>query len=184
VRATALALVAAAGLAAACDDGFGPIRWEATPDTATLYSLARPELLGLPSAYDFVNLLPVRVESPGATGQWDVALTEEAGTLALLPAGAVGTLPARAGIAVMRGRPFEAVDRAPGDTAAYERRRPVPVETGVVYVVRTAPRISSGCTYFAKVQPLVVDAVAGLFRFVVVRNPLCNDRALVPPEDD
>jgi len=36
---------------------------------------------------------------------------------------------------------------------------------------------------YAKMKALALDAMAGSFRFEVVRNPYCNDRRLIPPED-
>ncbi|MGH7481494.1 MAG: hypothetical protein ACRELV_05020, partial [Longimicrobiales bacterium] len=61
-----------------CDDPFDP-RWPPgteTPDTVELFSLARPEYQGLPSAFDFTPSARRRVvvEQPGETGNWDVAL--------------------------------------------------------------------------------------------------------------
>jgi hypothetical protein len=62
----------------------------------------------------------------------------------------------------------------------------VPIQPGRVYIVRS--RRESCFTFgvgvrYAKLKALDVDPVAGTFRFEVARNPNCNDRALVPPED-
>ncbi|MCJ7628965.1 MAG: hypothetical protein MUO50_11340, partial [Longimicrobiales bacterium] len=53
----ALPLLAAA---MACDDDLYKINWEENPDTAYLYSLARPEL-NLLSAFDFISRIPIRI---------------------------------------------------------------------------------------------------------------------------
>jgi hypothetical protein len=77
------------------------------------------------------------------------------------------------------------VVEAPGDTAAY-LREPVAIRDGAIYVVRSR-RV--GCftggtgVYYAKLQAIAVDPVAGTFEFAVVRNPNCNNRALIPPQD-
>jgi len=166
-----------------CDDDFGPFPWDATPDTLAVYSLAREELHGLPAAIDFVSVQVVRVDQPGASGLWDVALSELDGEFVLLPAGAVSGIGLRPGIAVIEDQAFEDVVRAPRDTAAYTRTEPVPVRTDVVYVIRTGRRTGSSCSYFAKAEVVTADADAGRVEIQVVRNINCNDRDLVPPDE-
>jgi hypothetical protein len=76
------------------------------------------------------------------------------------------------------------VTEAPRDTAAYSQS-PVQLRTDVVYVLRSrrAPcGFTSGHRY-AKMQPIELDHARGIYRFAVVRNPYCDDRALVPPQD-
>ncbi len=87
VACLAVATILAVG-AVGCDDPYA-IDWEESPDTAFIYSMARPEL-NLPSAYDFVGNLPLRVEAPLSTGQWDLALDTQGGELVFLPPGALG----------------------------------------------------------------------------------------------
>lgn len=185
MRGTALLTLAALAGVTACDDGFGPFNWDSTPDTIAVYSLARQELLGLPSAIDLASgiVQAVRVEVPGASGAWDVALTEEGGQFVLLPAGAISGIGLRPGIAVIEGQAFEDVVRAPRDTAAYSRTEPVPVRTDVVYVIRSGRRAGTSCVYYAKATATAVDADAGRVELQVVRNPLCSDRFLVPPDE-
>ena len=180
-----LLLAAAAFSMAACDDDLGLGTWSAAPDTATLFSLSRPDLIGLPSAYDFINHTVFEVESPGATGQWDIALRDEGGQLALVPAGAFEGQDSRAALALITGGTFDSLDEAPGDTSAYSRNAVV-VQAGQVYAVRTR---RAGCTFttavrFGKMRIIAVDPVAGTVKFEAVVNPFCNDRSLVPPEDD
>ena len=77
-------------IVAACDDPFGPAFWDATPDTVVLYSASRAEFIGRPSAVDITSI-PVAalpIESPAITGNWDFALTDLNGGLALVPASA------------------------------------------------------------------------------------------------
>lgn len=180
-----LALAAAVSLTVGCDDNFGPEQLDFRQDTAALFSLDRPEYVGRPAAYDFIRLREVVVESPGETGEWDVALTGEAGELFLTPAGALVQLNSRPAIAVVRDRTFEALARAPADTA-FRETEGVLAETGSVYVVRTRrfAVVGGSCVNYAKVQPLEVDEAAGTLRFRTVQNPNCNDRALVPPSED
>jgi hypothetical protein len=80
----ALTILLLAGAVSACDDDpFGLRDWAAAPDTVLLYSLARPEL-NLASAFNFDRRLVLRIEAPGSTGQWDVAVDTEGGRLVLL----------------------------------------------------------------------------------------------------
>ncbi|HET9947845.1 MAG TPA: hypothetical protein VFQ22_02850 [Longimicrobiales bacterium] len=183
---------AAAGLAllalalAACDDDPFRFDWDDTPRTAQLYSLALPTP-GLPSGYSFVEHFAVLVESPGATGRWDVALGTEGSSLVLLPPGALG-VGGNGGIATITDRTFDEVTEAPGGEV-YETRAPVPVASGQVYVVRTTPRPTriGTCTYFAKLEPTEIDVAAGqlTFRYLTAGGltPICNSREFVPPDD-
>jgi len=185
VRGKALLTLAALASATGCDDGFGPFDWNSTPDTVAVYSLARDELLGLPSALDFARgrVQLIRVDLPGASGLWDVALREVDGEFVLLPAGVVGGIGIRPGIAVVEDQAFEDVLRAPRDTAAYTRAEPVQVRTDAVYVIRSGRRAGTSCIYFAKAEVVAVDADEGRVDIRVVQNPYCNDRFLIPPSE-
>ncbi|MGH7552655.1 MAG: hypothetical protein ACREMQ_06460 [Longimicrobiales bacterium] len=184
IRFFAIPLVIAAG---GCDDGIGPAFWDSTPDSVTLFSISRADLIGLPSAYDVIQLRPVTVENPAATGTWDFALAEQNGQFVMVPAGSFGGITSRAGIATLGPGSLDAVTEAPRDTARFSTA-PVPIATGSIYVLRSR---REGCGAFggtgvryAKLHAVAVDAATGTFRFAVVRNPYCNDRALVPPEDE
>jgi len=170
--------------AAACDDNLFP-DLPVTADTTTVYSLARPELSGYPSAFNIAGMRLVVVEAKGATPNWDVALSERDGSMVLLPAGAITGVPAQAGVAMVPGKTFEEVRTAPRDTAAYERRNPVPVEVGRVYVARSRAirRLGIVCYYYAKLQPLSIDQSRGAVSFEVVANPNCSDRSLEVDEE-
>lgn len=183
--ASALVLATGALLAfGACDDDPYAIPWEEAPDTVTLHSLARPEL-NLYSAFNFTNRRRIRVESPTATGVWDVAVDTRSGSIVLLPPGALGVHTARARIATIAGTSFEEVTEAPLDTASYVSAAPVPVAYGNIYVVRTnqqAGVFGSQCVYYAKLEPLDIDAAGGTLTFVFDSNPVCNDPRLIPPD--
>lgn len=181
MRPWSLLILAVAALVVGCDDRFGPVDWDATQDTAILFSAARPELLGLPSAFDFVTESPVQVEQPGATDTWDVVLTEQGGQFLLVSADTLPALTSRAAIALVRGRAYEEVARAPEDTA-FHVAVAVQVGSDVVYVVRT--RRVNACIRYAKAEPITLDAARGSFRFAFARNPNCGDRSLVPPDGD
>lgn len=182
------AALAAAGSVACGDDLTGPTNWTAVVDTVTLYSLARPELQGLPSGVDFVASggRPVVVEALGATGNWDIALSERNGQLVLLPPGAVAGAPSsNAAIAVIRDQAFEQLARAPTDTTAFESQEPVTLEQAPVYVVRSHLNPSfRACFYYAKLELVDVDPAVGRARLRYTRNPLCNNRDLIPPDED
>lgn len=172
----------------ACDDPFGPVFWDASPDTLLIYSASRPEYIGQVSAVDIATtsapVLALPIESPAVTGNWDFALLDDQGGLALVAAGAFAGLDSRARIAVLPDRTLESVTRAPRDTASFTAE-PVPIEAGTVYVIRSRRAscgLSSGYRY-AKLRAVAIDEVAGTFRFEVVRNPICDDRSFVPPEE-
>jgi hypothetical protein len=188
VRAPALGLpllLALALITAGCEEPLTDVEWTAFPDTVVLYSLARPEL-DRQSAFNFNVRTPVRLEAPGATGEWDVALDTRGNQLVLLPPGALGVT-SRARVLQVAGQTFDQVVEAPADTMLYSATLPVPVQLGSTYVVRTDFRTTpfgSQCIYFAKLEPLKVDVAAGTLEFVYDVSPVCNDRRLVPPDTD
>jgi hypothetical protein len=184
MRAASVVCALALVTTAACDDGLGPLTWDATPVTAVIYSLARSELVGQPSAYDVVQLRRVVVESPGATGSWDIALSEQNGQFVFMTAGEFPGIDDDILIAESMERTLAAVAEAPADTADYTRG-PVPVVEDRIYIIRT--RVASCVTfgsgpYFGKFQVLSIDETAGSIELAVVRNRYCNDRDLIPPE--
>ncbi len=183
-RASALPLLALLALATGgCGEAVTDFRWVALPDTVELFSLARPEL-DRQSAFNFTLRQAVRIEVPGATGQWDVALDTRANQLVLLPPGALG-VESRARVMALTGRTFGQVEEAPSDTLLYSALQPVPIQLGSTYVVRTdlrATPFGGRCTYYAKLEPLTIDVAAGKLRFVYDVSPVCNDRRLVPPD--
>lgn len=169
----------------ACGDNFGPGFWVAVPDTMALYSASRAEYVGFRSALniasDPVSALPI--EAPGVTGNWDLALSEDASGLVLVPAAAFDGLDSRARIATIDNVSFEDLDQAPRDTTEYTAQ-PVPVRAGEVYVIRSR---RAGCGFtsgyrYAKLEPVEIDVAAGILRFAIIRNPICDDRSFVPPE--
>lgn len=174
---------------AACDDPFGPRGWDATADTAQIWSASRTELIGFPSAWDFTTdpTRPVMVEAPGATQSWDVVLIDYNGALALAPASFFTGQGTRAAIAVRPSTTLESITRAPRDTASYQRS-PVPLRVGDVYIIRTRIQVCENGigtgTRYAKIAPVSIDPEAGTLRFALVRNPYCDDRDLVPPDED
>jgi hypothetical protein len=182
-----LLTVAAVFVLAACDDPFGPQPWNPNPVEITLYSASRPAYIGLVSALDLVAepVSAVPIEAPGATGQWDVVLVDlPGGGLALAPADALGGAPQRVGIAVIENRSFIEITEAPRESEAYSEE-PVALRAGVVYVIRSRRGQCGFMTghRYAKMQPIEIDAERGIYRFAVLRNPFCDDRALVPPQD-
>jgi hypothetical protein len=182
-------------MVAACDDPFGPAVWDATPDTILIYSASRAEYLGRGSAIDIasvpVSVLPL--EAPAVTGNWDFTLTDVAGGLALTPASAFQGLESRARVGVLSNRELEDVTQAPRDTTASVVDgwsgfgvQPVLLRQGDVYIVRSRRAscggASSGSRY-AKLRPVAIDVAAGTLSFEIVRNPFCDNRSFVPPEE-
>ena len=167
----------------ACGDDPFSFNWNDQPDTVVLYSLARPEL-NVPSGFNFLSAATVTIESPNATGSWDVALDTQGGELVLLPPGALG-VDSRARIAPLDGLTLDEVQEAPTDSTVYVSAAAVPVRTGTVYVVRTGQRQGSfgrRCVYYAKMEAIDIDVAEGALRFRHVTNPVCNDRRLIPPD--
>lgn len=178
-----LVLSLAVLVAAACGDDPFQVRWQAIPDTVDLYSMARPEL-NLPSALDFHNGTRWRVQTPLATGRWDVALDTREGELVLLPPGALG-IESRAAIAKIDSLTFDTLLEAPTDSASYAIDRPVPVQAGSVYAIRTHQIpgfLGTLCVYYVKMEPLVIDAAAGRLTFRFIDSRSCNDPSLIPPD--
>lgn len=177
----ACALLAGSFALGACDDQVGN-GWIPEKDTVVLFSLARPEL-NLPSAYSFATRAPYRVEAAGASGTWDLAVDTRGGQLVMLPPGALG-ISSPAGIAPISGTSWLELDRAPGDTAAYIKDVPVPIEVGKVYVIQTnfvPVSFGGSCVKYAKMEAVATDVDAGTFTFYYDANPFCNDRHLIPP---
>ena len=184
-HAPAAATVAALlmGLGACGDDPFS-FRWDASPDTVQLYSLARPEL-NLQSGISFVPPPSTSiVEQPNSTGGWDIALDTRGAELVLLPPGALG-ITSRARISALGPVNFDDVVEAPEDTLLYEDDQPVSLSNGSVYIVRTNRRVGSfgsSCVYYAKLEPVTIDVTGGTLLLRFVASPVCNSRDLVPPE--
>jgi hypothetical protein len=172
-------------LTTACDDDLFRVNWVENPDTVILFSLARPEL-NLRSGFDFLSRTPIRIESPEATGKWDMVLDTHEGGLVLLPPGALGIEGTKARIIPMGPVDFDEVRRAPSDTTTYIGDEPVPVEVGHVYVVRTRQQAGfygRQCVYYGKFEPLEEDPVEGRLTFMFDVSPVCNSRKLYPPKD-
>lgn len=183
-RASILALLLALPGLWACDDDPFKINWTLSPDTVLLYSLARPEM-NLKSAFDFVGRVPVRVESPSAVGEWDMAVDTQDGVLVFVPPGAIGITGSKASIAPMGDMPYDEIQKAPRDTTAYVKDRVVPVVVGDLYVIRTRQKVGSWgsqCVYYGKMEPLTADPETGILTFQYDISPVCNDRKLVPPK--
>lgn len=174
-------------LTAACDDPFGPRSWSDVPDTVTIYSASRAEYAGFGSVVD-VTAVPVAVlplEAQGLAGNWDFTVTDLNGGLALTPSSAFPALESRARVHVVTAATLADVTQAPRDTTLYTANA-VPISAGDVYVVRSRRSgcgLSSSGYRYAKLRPVEIDVQRGTFRFEIVRNPYCDDRSFVPPED-
>jgi len=168
----------------ACEDDFYTIRWEESPDTVILYSLARPEL-NLYSGFDFLGRRGVKIESPSAVNGWDLALDTRDGKLVFLPPRAVGVSNSTASIAPMGIMAFEDLKKAPRDTILYISDRPVPVNVGELYVIRSRKATGSygtSCSYYGKFLPIAKNIEDQTVTFVFDISPVCNDRKLIPPK--
>jgi hypothetical protein len=180
-----LCLLGLLGLAlAGCGEDPFQIRWTEDPQEEVLYALDREELNQF-SGFDMIGRLRVVIEDPQTEGAWDFAVDREGGGMVFLPPKALG-LDSRAAIATIPGAEYADVRVAPADTLAYVLDEPVEIALGTVYVIRT--RVASGgfgrvCHFFGKVEPLEIDPVAGVVRFLQDTSPDCNNRSLVPRND-
>ena len=176
--------LASAVASTGCSDNVFEQKWTiAEVDTALIYSLARPEL-NLPSGFDFVNRAALQIQSPGATGFWDVLLDTQDGELVFILPGALDISSATLVLA-MPETSFDDILTAPKDTTLYTRDLALPVDAGTVYVVRThrgPDRFGTLCSFFGKFQPVVVEPANETVQFAYDVNVLCDDRALVPPD--
>jgi hypothetical protein len=170
----------------ACGDGLGPRFWDATPDTLLIHSASRSEYVGLASAVDVTAdpVTPLPIEVPGLTGNWDFALADASGVLVLLPASVIPGTESRARVGLLQGVDFDTLEEAPRDTAQFSASA-VPLSSDGVYVIRSRRAncgFSAGYRY-AKLKPVEIDVQGGRLRFAIVRNPYCDDRSFVPPDD-
>lgn len=183
LRRIALAAALGAVTLAGCNDNTGPTPWSVVPDTVTLYSLSRPEHFGLPAAFDFSSLggstRAVVVEAPTSTGQWDIAVVDGTAELELAPAGIFDGITATPAIVPITGQTFEELAKAPSDEKLYNDAAAVSAAPGLLYVIRS--RQVSRCIYYAKLETLSQDLVAGTLTFRYMANVNCNDRSLIPP---
>ena len=182
LSAAAFATVLLAG--AACGSDPFAINWATSIDTATVFSLDRPEL-SLPSGFNFVTRLPVKVHDAGIEGRWDFALDTQGGQLVFLPPRLLGVADSRAMITQIEGIDFEELDQAPSDTLEYTADAPVPLRTDVVYVFQTHEEFTAfgqRCVYYAKLEALDIDMIEGELTFRFDNNPVCNDRRLIPED--
>ena len=182
-RAAALISVGAALVGVtSCDDLVG-LPWVSEPEIARVYTISNP-VPNLPSAFDFVGRQAVRIEAPEATGNWDTAFDSNGLDFSILPPGAIGLPEAEVGIARIDDVSFSDVIVAPADQELYATDRPVALELGVVYVVRSREGVGplgESCSWFAKLEPIELNHSSGFVRFAYDTNPNCGDPALVPP---
>lgn len=175
----------------ACEsDPFGLDNWTANPDTATIYSLSLDNL-NIATAFDFTEraVRPIAVRDEfGRFNNWDVALDLEGGELVLLAQSALGVL-SDAAVVEFPNMTFGELVEAPADTSLYQATTGVPMRTTSVYVIRTRQVtrqsfFTQQCLYYAQLQPLRVDPVAGVLEFLYDVNTEfsgCNNRDLIPP---
>ncbi len=178
-------LVASVLVVGACGENIFDVKWtQPNVDTVLLYSLARPEL-NLPSGFDFLDRIAMRIHQPGATGLWDLVLDTQDGQLVFLPPGALEIV-SDAMVLSLPGMAFDDVIEAPKDTTLYSRDSAIPVELGSVYVLRThqgQDRFGLPCSFYGKLEPLDVDPAVGTVRFKYDVSTLCDDLGLVPTDN-
>lgn len=185
--------LAVLALLTACEDDQFRIDPLLTTDTVTI---AAPQAGStLPSALDVTaaggviqgGRFPEQVRD---AEQFDLVLRRRDGQLAFVPAGVLGLRDlrgdtSRAGITQpLNGQTFAGLEEAP-ERNAFVTDRPVPVQQGAVYAVRS--RVVScgfsGGEQYAKLQPLDVEPATGTVTLQITTNERCQDTRLVEPED-
>ncbi len=176
-----LGALATAALAGCGDDPFA-FPWAPAPDTVRLFALSQPRP-NLPSAIDFRSRRIVRVEAAATNAAWDIAVDTAGGRFVWLPPGVLG-ITSQAGIADLEEDGFVAAAEAPADTARYVRDRELAIQQGRVYAVRTRRHAANfgSCSYYGKIQAIALDLGEATARFQYDLSPVCNNRALVPPD--
>lgn len=116
--------------------------------------------------------------------QWDFAIRRDGDELTFVPARVFGFQnpvggQSSAAITLPVERGFDEVIEAPGQASLLSDTT-ITIVQGDVYVVRSRRTGASfgGCENYAKLQPLAVDAAAGLVTVRVVGNARCNDPRL------
>jgi hypothetical protein len=166
-----------------CDDSSEPEWFNTAPDTVLLYSLARAEHFGMPSAFDMIYARRVVVEAEGETGSWDFAVLDGVDGFSFVMPGAFPGLAATSSIMTANGTPFDALTEAP--RTGYDSLG-IALDAGAVYIVRTrtvTDASGNSCHYYGKLEPVEIDAILGTLLFRHLTNPTCNSRGLSPPED-
>jgi hypothetical protein len=63
---------------------------------------------------------------------------------------------------------------------------PLPLVAGDVYIVRSRRASCGGASggyRYAKLRAVEINVVAGTYTFEIVRNPYCDNRSFIPPEE-
>ncbi len=155
--------------------------WYVPEDTVSLYSLARPELMDRPSAYDFISYTTVVVEGtdrPDPRG-FDMAVSELNGEFVALPSGMFQNFDIAPGIAIdSSGTTWDDLVVAP--RSGYITDSAVPLRTDVLYAIKTR-RDAGGCNHYGKFKVLNISA-NGEVELQVAANTYCNRRDLTPSD--
>lgn len=184
-----LTLLASAFVLGACEGTDFRIDPVLVTDTVEI-AVPTPANAALPSALDIVSSDRQTIgggrfpELASDAGEWDFALRERDGGLALVPAAVLGLESRAALTAPLLDETFDGLIEAPGRTT-FSSERAVVLEEGRVYVAfsrlaRTL--ISSSCEQYAKLQPLDVDPVLGRVTLRITTSAICGDPRLAPED--
>ena len=141
-------------------------------DRPSAVNVVSGRALGRPSA--------VRVD---ATERWDLVFGVVDGSPAWLPRGFFEALEASSGV-LGTTLGFDQVREAPEDKELYEDEQPVPITEGTTYVIRSRsdPDLSLPCRIYAKVMVESVQTDPARVDLLIIWNPNCDGRYLVPSE--
>jgi hypothetical protein len=177
-------LILAAPLAAGCDDGTGYDIHPILVNDTVIVAAPIPQTEGLPTALDitpdgFGNVYGGRFpERPRDALEWDFLVRIEDGEIVLVPGVEAGTPTSQAALTPpIEGETFESLRETPGQST-FRSDTTIAMVEGAVYAARS--RALSGCTQFAKMEPLEVDVANGVLEIQLVTNQLCGDARLVP----
>ena len=160
-----------------CDDPFAALLLD-VPETPTEIVLS--DFFTAPiedaAALDLITELPAQIEfGPN----WDFVFRVEAGRAELATFTAVTDSTNDAGF-FETDLAFDEIEEAPDE--GYNLVDPVAVVPGKAVIVRSRrnPSTIVSCSYYAKIEVLMVDLEAGTVKLQFLRNPNCGDTVLIP----
>lgn len=141
-------------------------------DRPSAVNVVSGRALGRPSA--------VRID---VTERWDLVFAMVDGSPAWLPRGFFEALEVSSGVLETQ-LGFDQVIEAPEDKELYEDEQPVPMTEGTTYIIRSRldPDLSLPCRIYAKVLVESIQMDPARADLLIIWNPNCDGRSLIPSE--
>jgi len=171
------------GVAQGCRLGDYEVNPALRSDTVRIAAADVPLNIGLPSAVDITGDGLGRIQGARFperqidAEEWDLTLRFRSGQLVLAPQQALGYDRLSAITDPLVGQAFDELREAP-PARTFRGDRPVPVQLGAVYAVRSRAVYGGSCVQFGKLTPVEVDASTGRVLLRIVTNERCGDQRL------